>query len=71
MLYEESEDALDRLKQIRKQEVEDAAKQQEELAKQQEAQQKAFFDSVTKDINSLTVCHNIKKTLMKIYQRIS
>ena len=54
MLYEESEDALDRLKQIRKQEVEDAAKQQEELAKQQEAQQRAFFDSVTKDINSLT-----------------
>lgn len=54
MLYEESEDALDRLKQIRKQEVEDAAKQQEELARQQEAQQKAFFDSVTKDINSLT-----------------
>ena len=54
MLYEESEDALDRLKQIRKQEVEDAAKQQEEFAKQQEAQQKAFFDSVTKDINSLT-----------------
>lgn len=54
MLYEESEDALDRLKQIRKQEVENAAKQQEEFAKQQEAQQKAFFDSVTKDINSLT-----------------
>ena len=54
MLYEESEDALDRLKQIRKQEVEDAAKQQEEFAKQQEAQQKAFFESVTKDINSLT-----------------
>ena len=54
MLYEESEDALDRLKQIRKQEVEDAAKQQEEFAKQQEAQQRAFFDSVTKDINSLT-----------------
>ena len=54
MLYEESEDALDRLKQIRKQEVENAVKQQEEFAKQQEAQQKAFFDSVTKDINSLT-----------------
>ena len=54
MLYEESEDALDRLKQIRKQEVEDAAKQQEEFARQQEAQQRAFFDSVTKDINSLT-----------------
>lgn len=54
MLYEESEDALDRLKQIRKQEVEDAVKQQEEFAKQQEAQQRAFFDSVTRDINSLT-----------------
>lgn len=54
MLYEESEDALDRLKQIRKQEVENAAKQQEEFARQQEAQQRAFFDSVTKDINSLT-----------------
>ena len=54
MLYEESEDALDRLKQIRKQEVENAEKQQEEFAKQQEAQQRAFFDSVTKDINSLT-----------------
>lgn len=54
MLYEESEDALDRLKQIRKQEVEEAAKQQEAFAKQQEEQSKAFFESVTKDINSLT-----------------
>ena len=54
MLYEESEDALDRLKQIRKQEVEYAAKQQEAYAKQQEEQSKAFFESVTKDINSLT-----------------
>lgn len=54
MLYEESEDALDRLKQIRKQEVEEAAKQQEAYAKQQEEQSRAFFESVTKDINSLT-----------------
>lgn len=54
MLYEESEDALDRLKQIRTQELEEAARQQEEYARQQEAQSRAFFDSVTKDINSLT-----------------
>ena len=54
MLYEESEDALDRLKQIRTQELEAAARQQEEYARQQEEQSKAFFDSVTKDINSLT-----------------
>ena len=54
MLYEESEDALDRLKQIRQKEVEEATRQQEEFARQQEEQSKAFFDSVTKDINSLT-----------------
>ena len=54
MLFEESEDALDRLKQLRQQEVEEATRQQEEFAKQQEAQSRAFFDTVTKDINSLT-----------------
>ena len=54
MLYEESEDALDRLKQLRQQEVEEATRQQEELAKQQEEQSKAFFNTVTNDINSLT-----------------
>ena len=54
MLYEESEDALDRLKQIKTQELEEATRQQEEYARQQEEQSKAFFDSVTKDINSLT-----------------
>ena len=54
MLYEESEDALDRLKQIRTQELEEATRQQEELARQQEEQSKAFFNTVTNDINSLT-----------------
>lgn len=54
MLYEESEDALDRLKQIRAQEVEYARQQQEEYAKQQAEQSKAFYESVTKDINNLT-----------------
>ena len=54
VLYDEAEDALDRLKQIRQHEVEEAARQQEEYAKQQEQQSRAFFDTVTKDINSLT-----------------
>ena len=54
MLYEESEDALDRLKQIRKNELEEAAKQQEAFAQAQEAKSKAFLDDVTKQINSLT-----------------
>ena len=54
MLFEESEDALDRLKQLRQAEVEEATRQQEEYAKQQEQQSRAFFETVTKDINSLT-----------------
>ena len=54
MLYEESEDALDRLKQIRTQEVEYARQQQEEYARRQAEQSKAFYESVTKDINDLT-----------------
>ena len=54
MLYEESEDALDRLKQIRTKEIEEAAKQQEEYAKMQEEQSRAFFNDVTKQINNLT-----------------
>lgn len=53
VLYEESEDALEMLKEIRKNEVEANAKQQEELAKQQEAQQQQFMKSVTDSINSL------------------
>lgn len=59
MLYEESEDALDRLKQIRTQEIELARQQQEEYARQQAEQSKAFYDSVTKDINSLTSIRGI------------
>lgn len=54
MLYEESEDALDRLKQIRKNELEEVARQQEEFAKQQEEQSRKFFDTVSTDINQLT-----------------
>ena len=54
MLYEESEDALDRLKQLRQAEVEEATRQQEEIARKQEEQSRAFFNTVTKDINELT-----------------
>lgn len=54
MLFEESEDALDRLKTIRKKEAEDAARQQEEYAREQEAKSRKFFDDVTNNINNLT-----------------
>lgn len=54
VLYDEAEDALDRLKEIRQKEVEDAAKQQEELAKKQEQQSREFFNTVSHDIQSLT-----------------
>ena len=54
VLYDEAEDALDRLKEIRQKEVEEAAKQQEEAAKQQEEQTKEFFNTVSKDIQNLT-----------------
>lgn len=54
MLYEESEDALDRLKQIRQKEIEDQAAAQQEAARIQEEQSKLFFDTVSNDINELT-----------------
>ena len=54
MLFEESEDALDRLKQLRQAEVEEAKRQQEEFARQQEEQSRQFFNTVSNDIKSLT-----------------
>lgn len=54
MLYEESEDALERLKNIRKAEAEEAARQQEEAARINEQQQREFFNTVTKEISQLT-----------------
>lgn len=54
VLYDEAEDALDRLKEIRQNEIEETTRQQEEYAKQQEQQSRQFFDAVTKDINDLT-----------------
>lgn len=54
VLYDEAEDALGRLKEIRQREVEEATRQQEALAKQQEEQSREFFNTVSKDIQGLT-----------------
>ena len=54
VLYDEAEDALGRLKEIRQKEVEEATRQQEEYARQQEEQSREFFNTVSKDIQSLT-----------------
>lgn len=59
MLYDESEDALERLKDIRKREMEESQKQQEEYAKQQEEQNKKFFDTVSSEINGLNSIRGI------------
>ena len=54
VLYDEAEDALDRLKEIRQQEVEQARIRQEENAKLQEQQSRQFFNDVTTEIKNLT-----------------
>ena len=59
MLYDESEDALERLKGIRENEIEENRKQQEEYAKQQEEQNRQFFQSVQSDINNLSTIRGI------------
>ena len=59
MLYDESEDALERLKIIRENEIEENRKQQEEYAKQQEEQNRQFFQSVQNDINNLNTIRGI------------
>lgn len=54
MLEEEAEDALSRLKVIKQQETEELQRKQEAMLKQQEEQNKAFFDDVNAQIGSLT-----------------
>lgn len=54
MLIEESEDALGRLKEIRKKELEETTRKQEELAREQEEQSRQFFTTVSQDIENLT-----------------
>lgn len=59
MLYEESQDALERLKIIRNDELESNAQQQKQIAEQQRVQQEEFFNSVTTDINNLNSIRGI------------
>lgn len=59
MLYEESQDALERLKIIRNDELERNAQQQKQIAEQQRVQQEEFFNSVTTDINNLNSIRGI------------
>ena len=59
VLYDEAEDALDRLKEIRQKEVEEATRQQEEAAKKQEEESRQFFETVSKDIQNLTSIRGI------------
>ena len=54
VLYDEAEDALGRLKDIRQQEVEQARLQQEAAAKEQEEQSRAFFNEVSEGIKNLS-----------------
>lgn len=54
VLYDEAEDALDRLKEIKQKEVEEATRQQEEAAREQEERSREFFNNVSKDIQNLT-----------------
>lgn len=59
MLYEESQDALERLKIIRNDELERNAQYQKQIAEQQRVQQEEFFNSVTTDINNLNSIRGI------------
>lgn len=60
MLEEESEDALDRLKMIKKHELEYAQQQQEEALRQQKEQTKQFYNSCMNEINSLTSIRGVQ-----------
>lgn len=73
MLYDESNDALERLKVIRQNEIEQNQKQQEEYAKQQEEQNRQFFQSVQSDINNLSTIRGIsipKEDRQALYEYI-
>lgn len=60
MLQEESEDAINRLKEIKRHELEYAQKQQEELLRQQEEQTKQFYNTCMNEINSLTSIRGVQ-----------
>ena len=54
VLYDEAEDALGRLKEIRQHEVEEATRMQEEQARINEEKSRAFFTDVSTNIKNLT-----------------
>lgn len=54
VLYDEAEDALGRLKEIRQHEVEEATRKQEEQARINEEKSRAFFADVSTNIKNLT-----------------
>lgn len=60
MLEDESTDALERLKQIKQRELEYQQQQQEMYIRQQEEQNKQFYDNCVNEINSLTSIRGVQ-----------
>lgn len=60
MLYDEATDAHERLKEIKQREIEEQQIQQEEYRLAQEKQTRAFYESVTGTVNSLTNIRGIQ-----------
>lgn len=60
MLEDESTDALERLKQIKQHELEYQQQQQEMYIRQQEEQNKQFYDNCVNEINSLTSIRGVQ-----------
>lgn len=73
MLEEEAEDALSRLKVIKQQETERLLQQQEAARRQHEEETKAFFDTMSTNINNLTNIRGInipKEDRKKLFEYI-
>ena len=60
MLYDEATDAHERLKEIKQRELEEQQRQQEEYRLAQEKQTRAFYETVTGTVNSLTNIRGIQ-----------
>ena len=60
MLYDEATDAHERLKEIKQRELEEQQRQQEQYRLAQEKQTRAFYETVTGTVNSLTNIRGIQ-----------
>lgn len=60
MLYDEATDAHERLKEIKQRELEEQQRQQDEYRLAQEKQTRAFYETVTGTVNSLTNIRGIQ-----------